>query len=80
MKLTYQIIFLTGTAIFIYGLVFWAKSGFSVDLSNLSTMLFGTRPWNIDKDSGLFLVIIGTALSAYGAIELNLKRWERGNG
>lgn len=76
MKKIHQLLFICGTGLFAYGLVMWAKSGFYINIENLATMLFSTKPWNLDKEGYFFFVVLGGVLAAYSAIELNLKRWE----
>ena len=61
----------------ISGLILWGKAGFAINFTELSTTLFGTKPWNLGKDSYFFYVILGVVLTLYSGIELNLKRWEK---
>lgn len=77
MKLLYQLLLLVGLAASVVGAVLWAKAGFPITFGELSTALFGTKPWHMNKDSGLFLMVLGLVLAGYCAIEINHKRWEK---
>lgn len=79
MKLIHQSIFTVGIVLLTIGLYQWGKAGFPIELGNISTMLFGTKPWNLSKDSYFFFVVLGVVMVTYSAIELHLKRWERDN-
>jgi hypothetical protein len=78
MKQIHQITFTIGIIVLFVGLYQWINAGFPIELKNISTMVFGTKPWNLSKDSYFFFIVLGSALAAYSAIELNLKRWDRG--
>lgn len=77
MKLFYQLLFLVGLVFFAVGAGLWATAGFPITLGELSTALTGLRPWQINKDSGFFLMVLGLALAGYCAIEIHHKRWEK---
>ena len=62
MKSLYQLLFMVGLALTVTGVVLWTKAGFPLSLNEISTILFGARPWSIGKDSYLFLIILGFLL------------------
>ena len=62
MKSLYQLLFMVGLVLTVTGTVLWTKAGFPLSLNEISTALFGTRPWSIGKDSYLFLIILGFLL------------------
>lgn len=77
MKLLYVILLAVGVVTSLVGSVLWAKAGFPFRAGELSTLLAGTKPWHLEKDSYLIFVVFGLALAGYSAIELHLKRWEK---
>lgn len=76
MKSLYQFLFMVGLALTVAGVVLWVKAGLPLRIDEISTIIFGTRPWNLGKDSYFFLIILGVFVAMYSAIELNLKRWQ----
>ena len=76
-KLLYIILFVVGITVAAYGAINWGIAGFPFSFSELSTSLFGTKPWHLDKDSFFFFVVLGVFISAYALFELNLKRWQK---
>jgi hypothetical protein len=77
MNLLYQFTFVVGILIAIAGAVPWAKAGFPVGFNDVSAAFFGGTHWHLNKESCIFIVFVGLMISAYSAIELNLKRWQR---
>jgi len=76
MKSLYQLLFLVGLALTVTGGFLWAKAGFPLSIGEFSTIMLGTKPWNLGKDSYIFLIVLGIFIAMYAAIELNLKRWQ----
>ena len=66
-----------GLGVFMSGTGLWVNAGLPFNLGELSTMLFGTKPWHLEKESYFFLVILGIFITGYAAFELHLKRWEK---
>ena len=77
MKLVYQTLFILGLAISITGVVFWVKAGFPFTFGELSTILFGTKPFHLGKESYFFIIVLGVLITAFSVIELSHKRWEK---
>ena len=77
MKLIYQTLFILGIGISGVGVVFWVKAGFPFNIGELSTILFGTKPFHLGKESYFFLMVLGVFIAVYSAFELNLKRWQK---
>lgn len=69
--------FVLGLGLFASGVGLWAQAGFPFNVGELSTTLFGTKPWHLGKESYFFFVVLGGFIAAYAAFELNLKRWEK---
>lgn len=77
MKLIYQVMFVIGMVLFVAGTILWAQAGFPINVGELSTTLFGTKPWHLGKESYFVFVVLGAFIAAYAAFELKLKRWEK---
>ena len=65
-----------GCATSIYGAWFWVKTGFRFSIEEVLSLLLVQKPWNLNKDSSFYVMIIGLLVAVYCAIELQLKRWE----
>jgi hypothetical protein len=77
MRLLYQLLLLIGLASFVAGAWQWATAGFPITFGELSTTLTGVRPWQINKESCFFFMVLGLVFSCYCAIEIHHKLREK---
>lgn len=77
MKLLHLFLLFSGVLMTLVASALWASAGFPFRVDELSTLLAGTKPWHLEKDSYLIFVVVGLALAGYSVIELHLRRWEK---
>ena len=77
MKNFYLLLLLIGLALTLFGAINWGRAGFPMHLGDLSTMLAGTKPRHLDKDSYFFVVVLGAIIVGYSLLELRIKRWKK---